>query len=162
MTLNDLLDFLKAHDPQSPLVFKTQGGDIGSGYHVTELKRATVRSIDCGGRESSWIETSVQLLDGRGGSHMRVGKFIDILDRSVKQIDHLGDADARVEFSLGNDGLRLFEITRPQATDEGVSIRLNDASATCKILQARDFTSVANTCCGGKAPKPDGDSGHTS
>lgn len=75
MKLNELLAHLKTTPSASALVFSTEDGDIGSGYHVTEFKHAKVTGIDCGGRVSEWVEASVQLLDGSGGSHMAVGKF---------------------------------------------------------------------------------------
>lgn len=79
MTLRDLLAVMSEQPPETPVVFKTGDGPIGAGYHVTELRLADIVGIDCGGQTSRWSETTLQLLDGQGESHMPVGKFVGIL-----------------------------------------------------------------------------------
>ena len=150
MTLNDLRSALEAAPAEAPIVFRTAAGDIGGGYHVTELRRADVAGIDCGGRQAHWTEATVQLLDGHGGDHMAAGKLRGILDKSLSAIPGLGDADVRVEFAPGNDGLGLFEFAAPRRQDGRVVIALNEARAVCKPAQdmgAAFRARRAGACC---------------
>lgn len=132
MKLNSLLENLKAAPAQAALVFTSDEGDIGSGYHVTEFKLSRVTGIDCGGRVNDWQEAAVQLLDGSGGSHMAVSKFTGILEQSIARVEGLGTAETYVEFSPNNKGLRTYNLQAPQVKGDSVLIRLQAASAVCK------------------------------
>ena len=57
MTPQDLYDALAKLPQDVALRFKTDAGEISGGYHVTEWKVASVRSIDCGGHTDAWDET---------------------------------------------------------------------------------------------------------
>ena len=46
-TLESLIDAL-ATTPDAELVFVAEGQDVRPGYHVTEVKFAHVRGLDCG------------------------------------------------------------------------------------------------------------------
>ena len=102
-SLNTLRAALTEDDLDRKLIFATVDGEIGAGYHVTELKLAEVQGIDCGANQRGWRETVVQLLDGHGREHMSVGKFTAILDQSIKALPGLGDASVRIEFAPRNN-----------------------------------------------------------
>ena len=63
-TFSELVSQLQAVDPALPLIFKTKQGAIGAGYHVTELRHAHAKGIDCGGNIQTWQEARLQLMDG--------------------------------------------------------------------------------------------------
>lgn len=148
MTLDDLLAATRTLPPELPLVFATDDGPIGSGYHVTELKLAQIVSIDCGARTSSWSETVLQLLDGQGRSHMPVGKFAGILAQSVRKVDGLGASPAFVEFGHLNAGMQIFQPKAPEMTEGAVTLRLEPVRAHCKpALEAT--TAARDGGCGG-------------
>ncbi|MEM9342468.1 MAG: DUF6428 family protein [Pseudomonadota bacterium] len=143
MTLATLLADLSSHDPSAPLVFRYNDTAIGSGYHVTELRHSTSTGIDCGGTVETWDEARLQLLDGHGSAHMRVGKFTAIVQSSVSKLPGLSDAPLLVEFAPGNDGLRMLT-TGTSSTENGtVTLTLYDAKAQCKPA-----TRTASACCG--------------
>ena len=165
MTPTTLLQRLAAIPANSPLIFRTDRGEISGGYHVTELKLADVRSIDCGARQSSWQELSIQLLDGGSGEHMAVGKFRNILSQSIKLVDGLGQAPMQVEFAHGNAGTQLFKPSEPQLHGDKVIVHLMDVRAVCKpSLDAASQqdgdalgcceTQSADDCCGAAAGSP--------
>ena len=62
-TIGQLVEALRAFRKHAP-VFRSNKGNIGGEHHVTELKQASINSMDCSGRSDQWIETIVQLLDG--------------------------------------------------------------------------------------------------
>lgn len=146
MILDDLLAATRSLPPDLPLVFATDDGPIGAGYHVTELKLARIVSIDCGGRTSSWSETVLQLLDGNGRSHMQVGKFADILAQGIRNVDGLGDSPAFVEFGHHNAGMQIFRPNAPEMTDGAVILRLEAVRAHCKPALEATTAAPASGC----------------
>ena len=156
MTLNDFLTTLTGFDGDAMLVFTTADGPINAGYHVTEFKLHFVTSIDCGGQQSQWTEAALQLLDGYGGVHMPVKKFIAIGDQSVARIPDLGTAPLQVEFAAGNHGKRIYQITDVRAEEDQVIAHLGDISAFCKPMAQSKSVAAANStgsadkgdCCG--------------
>ena len=132
MTPIAALNKLDAIPPDVELVFETDEGRIGGGYHVSELKLAKVKSVDCGGRTADWMEASLQLLDGHGGAYMTVGKFRDILRKSVDVVDGLGESPMHVEFAHGNIGLRIYQIGETELEGGIATVQLSDGRAACK------------------------------
>ena len=145
-TLNDLITDLKTLDPDLPLVFATDAGEIGGGYHVTELKRATINSIDCGGNLSEWVETNLQLLDGSEREHMKLGKFIAIANQSMAKINGLADSPLSFEYSPGNIGLHRYAAEWINAGSDTVTVRLKEDRAKCKPAVRFQETTGANCC----------------
>lgn len=163
MNLNSLLRNLKTAPAQAAIVFTSDAGDIGCGYHVTEFKLSRVTGIDCGGRVNEWQEAAVQLLDGNGGNHMAVSKFTGILEQSIVRVEGLGAAQVHVELSPNNMGLRIYNLQAPEIKGDRVLVRLQAAGAMCKpTLEAGlscinpadnvDSDSTESGCC---SPKPD-------
>ena len=81
---------------------------IGAGYHVTEVRAANVRAVDCGAQEDAWAETVVQLWvpEGAEGAFMSAQKFLDILERVTANVPVTENADVRVEY--GDAGAPLL------------------------------------------------------
>lgn len=131
-TLDRLINEMTGATADLPLVFRTDASDIGPGYHVTELKHLSVNSIDCGGRRSSWYEAQLQLLDGRHGTHMSVGKFASIAHRSAAAIDGLATIPLSVEYAPRNQGLRRYLIEGLKAEPDSVRVFLVEDGAVCK------------------------------
>ena len=146
LTLGSLRTALETSDNGSSLIFATNDGPIGAGYHVTELKLADIRSIDCGARQSAWTEATLQLLDGHGGGHMTVGTFRGIADKSLGALPGLSHAPLSVEFAPGNNGLRLYQIEAVDNEDSATVVRLKDLTALCKPAHA--VKSDGSSCCG--------------
>ena len=148
MNLVELIEELDGMPQDMPLVFTTEDGEIGGGYHVTELKLSDVTGIDCGAGIDRWSETSLQLLDGGGGTHMAVGKIVGILRQSVSRVEGLASAPVHVEFAPGNAGLRRYEVADPAIEDARVLVRLREDRAVCKPADR------AGRGCTGKASAP--------
>lgn len=158
ITLPDLIALLRAHPHDTPLVFASEAGDIGAGYHVTELRHSASTGIDCGGTIEAWPEVRLQLLDGTGRTHMPAGKFLGILERSLKALPALAEAPVIVEFAHANRGLRLMLPEAPQAEDGRLVLRLNETRAVCKPAErsaAARAPGAQAACCGGAAAVPE-------
>ena len=73
--------------PEIPLIFYLEGISINQGYHVTEVKHASIKSMDCGRRADAWEEIIIQLLDGQASSaqgFMSTSKFTSIVSGTLK------------------------------------------------------------------------------
>jgi len=152
-TLIGVLTELRTLDASHPAVFQTREGDIGSGYHVTEFKLASVIGIDCGTRISQWRETLLQLLDGAQGEHMSVKKFAAIADKSIEKVPGLGEAPFFVEFAPGNRGLRRYRVSGISSEAGRVVLGLAEDRATCKPAAQFGAANTVNSCCGGGAAR---------
>ena len=96
----------------------------------------------------SWTETHLQLLDGRGGARMSVGKFIGIARQPAKKLPGLADAPLFVEFAPRNDGLRRYRIAAVSYGTDRVQIALRDDAAVCKPEQEHLTAAAVTSCCG--------------
>ncbi len=147
---SDMIAELAALDPDLPLGFASEAGEIGGGYHITELKLAQIRSIDCGGRESQWVEAQLQLLDGSGGAWITAGKVAAILRRCVGALPDLADAPLSVEFAHGNRGLSRYTAGGLEMRDGRAVVPLVSSAAQCKpAVDMGTFAAASDAgCCG--------------
>lgn len=147
-TLSDIAAQLDAFPPDALLTFRTEAGaGTGPGYHLTELKLADVRSIDCGGRLSRFTEARLQLLDGSEGISLTVGKARGILAKSLRALDGLGDAPLIVEFAPANAGLSQFRPASVRSSNGAAEVALTPDAAVCKPQVDLAALSVTS-CCG--------------
>ncbi len=150
MTLAGLIQQLEPFTNHA-LSFRLGDDDIGSGYHVTELKQASIKSIDCGGRTDAWDETVLQLLDGSGGTHMPVAKFVAIARKSDETLPGLATAPMFVEYAPDNQGLRRLKITGLAQHDDRAVIVLEEDRAACKPFVDWQNAMAASDCCANPA-----------
>ena len=148
MTPQDLIAQLDTVSQDAPLIFVSENGPINAGYHVTEVKLASVQSLDCGARRSSWNEVVIQLLDGSGQDYMTVGKFTGILKKATSKLEGLDHAALKFEFSNDNKGLRILEPGHPVAAGSAVSLPLGDINAACKPMVEAALMRDSASCCG--------------
>ena len=61
MKTNEFISELR-RAPENQLLFVDgKGHAVHAGYHLTELKAASLDTVDCGGQANQWQETIVQL-----------------------------------------------------------------------------------------------------
>ncbi len=147
-TLGQLMETFKPLADGAGVVFHTDDGEIGGGYHVTELKLAHFDSIDCGGNRHRWSEAHLQLLDAPGSEHMRAGKFTGILRKCLETIDELRDVPVYVEFALENRGIERFRIEDIEVDGNRIAIALEPGNAACKPALAAQPMRNGSACCG--------------
>ncbi len=147
VTLSTFLAELDHANPEAGVVFATEDGPVGAGYHITELKSARVDSIDCGGRRSTWVEAAVQVLDVFGDAPMPVERLRAILDRSIAAIPELAEAPVHVEFGHRNQSLSRYDIAGLKIGPTAVTVSLVRAHASCKPAVERSTRPQTSTCC---------------
>jgi hypothetical protein len=159
MKTSSFLSLLRAN-PALPLVFRTDSHAISSHYHLTEVKRVSYETMDCGAMTHRWSETQFELwvpplvgaLPGR--NHMPAGKFLSILDRVEKELPLDGETPARVFVALGDAPAALYDVASVTAQDGRLWVGLTPDRARCKAAERR-VASLTGGCCG---PARDDDS----
>ena len=139
------------------LIFDYAGRRIQPGYHVTEIKAASFRSLDCGANPQEWHETIVQLWDvadepERG--HMSVRKFMGIYNKVDKDVHLDGAADLKFECGDDVNPAVHYQIGDLHIDAQQVIVSLEPIRATCKprdrmwLEKAQQSGSATTSCCG--------------
>ncbi len=141
-----LIDALE-RQPDTSLVFSTDGNEIKRGYHVTEIKRAQVASLDCQRGSDEWQEVTIQLLDGMAlptQKHMPVEKFLGIVKPSLAD---QGEHRLYFEFAPGNGAFHKLSIDGIETGDTQTTIRLSALTPECKPMTKALSACCASQCC---------------
>jgi len=160
LSTEDFLETLHPH-ADKPLVFIYGGKRIQPGYHVTEVKAARVRSLDCGDRPESWEETVVQLWDppGEPGEgfmpFMPVSKFLSIYGRVAAKVPLEGGSRLLFEWGNADTPAVRYTVADLTAEDGAVVVHLSPVYAACKPRErwlvspgvAGMPTAPASGCC---------------
>lgn len=124
--------------PNVPLIFQFGDTTINQGYHVTEVKYARIKSLDCGSHTEDWDELLIQLLDGSVNSEqgfMSTTKFAGILGASLASLSTTSDPAVFFEYSPNNGPLFKLAMSSIQSNSEGLAIILSDEKAVCKPFE---------------------------
>ena len=159
MTTRDLLEALRA-EPERPLRFRTPDGTVPGGYHVTEIKAATVRTVDCGGRAHAWNETILQVLPpalDAGEAPMPARTFLAIVDRVRDALALDDDAYLRVEHGPPGGSATNYRAEAIEVGADGFVVRLAAPAVACKgadaalpdlpVVTRRDAVDAAPVAC---------------
>jgi len=102
MNLETLITTL-VNNPNKALLFEyAPNVYAGTNYHLTEIKTATISSVDCGGVSHEWSETLFQLwenpLEIEKKSYMTTTKILEIISKvnSIKPL--LVDTEVKIEY----------------------------------------------------------------
>lgn len=155
-TLQGLLGSLP-DDPKAPLVFVTDEGEIAPGYHITEVRVASIDAIDCGRGQSRWKESQLQLLDGSktASEFMSIGKFRQIAQASSRALPDLGGSTLVVEYAPGNAAFSRYSPVSVESRQGRIYIGLTAHHAVCKPavrmteIAGEVGTLASSKCCGG-------------
>jgi hypothetical protein len=130
-------DFIAQLQPHvdKQIAFEYDGRRIQPGYHVTEIKAASFRSLDCGARPQQWEETIVQLWDVADKpeqGHMSVRRFLGIYGKVDRDVNLNGDAE--IKFEWGDADTPAVFYTLNSMCEEGDTLvaSLEPVRATCK------------------------------
>jgi len=153
MTTNEFVSALHAA-PDNELIFlDTEGHAVHSGYHLTELKAASLQTVDCGGKTNRWQETIVQLWvpADPDEDYMTAAKFLKIFDKVRGMIALDVDAEIRVEYGDRNFFPSTYHVRSVTSDDATTRVFLEPPRATCKArdrrMAAAESSSESDSCC---------------
>lgn len=147
MKTHEFITLLR-HSPDKRLVFvNDQGTTIHSGYHLTELKAASLDTVDCGGQKNQWNETIVQLWvpQEADDDFMTAKKFLSIYDKVGGMIAIDPGAEIRIEYGDENFFPSNYDVDLVTQDDETIRVQLRPPQTTCKARDRRAVTGAS--CC---------------
>lgn len=151
-------DFIAQLQPHADkrLVFEHAGQRIQPGYHVTEIKAASFRSLDCGARPQQWEETIVQLWDVADKpeqGHMSVRKFMGIWRKVDGDVGLNGETEIKFEWGDAATPAVHFVFDALRVEDDAVVVSVEPVRATCKprdewwLNESGSHMQTTNACC---------------
>jgi len=152
MKTNEFITALRA-TPNNRLIFAEVGGHaIHAGYHLTELKAASLQTVDCGGQVNQWPETIVQLWvpSEPDDEYMNVAKFLKIFDKVRGMIPLKFDAEIRIEYGDENFFPSMYHVRSVTYDGNVTRVLLTPPETTCKARNrrvARSSAAEARSCC---------------
>ena len=143
-----------------PLVFRAGRKEVNPGYHLTEVKRVSYETMDCGAMTHRWSESQFEIWAptlvtlGAGRGHMPAAKFLQIVDRVDAELPLNREATARILASFDGQPAALSHIDGMFARDGTLGIELSGDRTRCKAAE-RKLASVTGGCCGTGANQPE-------
>lgn len=152
MKTSTFLQTLRAHRAL-PVVFRHSGDIVPAGWHLTEAKRVTYETMDCGAMTHRWAETQFEIwvppLNGvnplRG--HMAADKFLRIIDHVEKELPLTAEAEARIHAVLGDGPPALWDIAAVAPSGGQLVVSLTPDRTRCKAAERR--VAGLTGCCSG-------------
>jgi hypothetical protein len=153
MKTNEFISALRSA-PDNQLIFVDLDGHAArSGYHLTELKAALFKTVDCGGQVNRWPETIVQLWvpPDPDADYMTVGKFLKIFDKVRGMIPVDFDAEIRVEYGDENFFPSTYRVGSVTNNRQTTRVLLEPPGTTCKArdrrIAAGQSSVPSESCC---------------
>ena len=152
----DLLGQLAQHRGKR-LIFRYEGRDVSTGYHVTEVKSGAFQALDCGANFESWHETFIQLWDvppedDRG--LLPVGKFLAIIGKVAEVVPFDPKAKVTFEVSDGKRAMQLYRASNLEADGNIVRVVLTQRPASCKPRDRWLEQQQSSSCAPSAGAKP--------
>ena len=150
MNTLDFLNALRAR-PDLPLAFSTPTGTVPAGFHLTEVKRVSHETVDCGSVAHNWIENQFELWTPPAAepdrTPMLAGKFLSIVEKVRRILTLDEEAEARVFGRVAGGTDQLHSIESVETGSDAIHIHLDPVSASCKARDRR--MAASGGCCGG-------------
>lgn len=141
-------------DPQLDLQFQyAQDKYVDASYHITEIKQASITSVDCGGVLNSWTEIIVQLWEPVGVNQersMKVNKALSIIN--IVEAKLTLDPENMVKIEYGNADFETRQMLVNNVTKDNSNLIINLVSDTtqCKaseICGVHEAVGVKSSAC---------------
>ena len=133
--------------PKNQLIFvDLRGHTVHRGYHLTELKAASLQTVDCGGQTNQWEETIAQLWvpSNPDGDYVTAGKFLEIFGKVSGMIPLNLDSEIRIEYGDENFFPSTYHIRSVTHANGVTRVLLEPPRTTCKV---RDRRATSDACC---------------
>jgi hypothetical protein len=139
MKTNEFIAELRAAPENRLLFVDRDGNSIHAGYHLTELKAASLQTVDCGGQRNHWQETIVQLWVPPEADHdyMTAAKFLQIFDKVRRMIPLDLTAEIRVEYGDENFFPSTYHVRSVTDDQHATRVLLVPPETTCNARDRR-------------------------
>jgi hypothetical protein len=129
------------------LAFEVEKGNfVAPTFHITEIKNASIESVDCGGNPDSYKQTIVQLMVNpseelrKPWSGQKALSIFQVVDQKVPI-----NKDAEIFFEYGDQKIRTshFSVEDVDISNGQINIQLYAKPTVCKP----SLVSGAKSCC---------------
>ena len=142
-----------------PLVFQRGDKTVSPSYHLTEVKRVSYETMDCGAITHRWAESQFEVwvpaAPEAGRTHMAAGKFLKIVDRVQADLPLAEAVTARVLVAFGAEPAALHDIGAVRVADGKLRVELVPDRARCKAAERRSALQGGG-CCGAGSHRDEG------
>ncbi|MVN22462.1 DUF6428 family protein [Mucilaginibacter arboris] len=126
---------------------------VEASYHITEIKQATITSVDCGGVMNAWTEIIIQLWEPQGGQQekaMQVKKALSIINLVEKSLPLNPNGIVKIEF--GNSDFETHQMFPNEfvISGENMTVDLRPDAVQCKAIErggSCGTTASGEECC---------------
>ena len=140
--------------PAKPLRFAVGGKKlVPNDFHVTEIKKVSVESLDCGGGASAWEELVIQLWSPRGDDApepMTVEKFSKILTKA-DALPLLDGEHVRFEYAPVGQPAIQYTLSGLTTSADALEVELTAPYVACKPIERGQLTELSvireAACC---------------
>ncbi len=140
--------------PAKSLRFTVDGQQlVPNDFHVTEIKKVSIESLDCGGGASAWEELVIQLWSPRGDDTpepMTVGKFASILAKA-DALPLLDGEHVRFEYAPVGQPAVQYALSRINAEGDALEVELIAPYVACKPIERGQMSELSvigeAACC---------------
>ena len=139
--------------PAKPLRFTVDGQQlVPNDFHVTEIKKVSIDSLDCGGGASAWEELVIQLWSPRGDdtpAPMTVEKFSSILAKA-DALPLLDGEHVRFEYAPVGQPAIQYTLRGLGAEGDALEIQLTAPYVACKPIergQMSEMSVIGESAC---------------
>ena len=138
MELKTLKQTFEENQEKSLIFILPNHTELRRGFHLTEVKRASLATIDCGSKEHRWEETIIQLWSPEKGGERKMNghKAKNILDKSHERLELLDTSS--VVFELGESIRENLFPTKATVVGDEIRIHLAGLPTGCKALHRYD------------------------
>ncbi|MFD1256653.1 DUF6428 family protein [Mucilaginibacter terrae] len=126
---------------------------VNAAYHITEIKQATITSVDCGGVVNAWTEIIVQLWvpeNEQQDRAMQVDKALSIINLVENVLPLHPDGIVKIEFGDSQFYTRQMLPKTLKVNGENLVVDLRDDAVQCKAIERGGSCGVNNNseeCC---------------
>lgn len=157
MTWNEFKTTLQ-QQPELELQFQyAENSRVNAAYHITEIKQATITSVDCGGVVNRWTEVIVQLWEPSGQQQeraMTVSKALSIIGIVEKALPLSADAMVKIEFGNAAFDTRQMLPNNISVQNGELVVDLRPDTVQCKAQDRGGSCGPAEEdCCVPAKPK---------
>lgn len=139
---------------QREVRFSTEALDVNPEYHLTEVRVAACKGMDCGGNVEQWTEVQIQLLESQPQTSanavplaaMSAMKMSNILTKAASTLAPPADSQLVFELTTRSGVLGKWQIGSIDPDSDQLAVRLTPMQAVCKPAAKQD--SGADSCCG--------------
>ncbi len=121
---------------------------VNADYHITEIKQATIVSVDCGGVMNSWTEIIVQLWEPANiqtARVMKVEKGLAIVEQVERLLPLNPMGIVKIEFGNSRFDTRQMFPNSIEFNGEEITVDLRPDSVQCKASGRGDSCGTADT-----------------